>query len=296
MTEPSRSVLKLASSLFDDPARQDEFLAALNGGISDRQGLVWLVDRPNPNPFLLLDRPNWLPDFADVLAPDQHPGANELHTSGAIYCLDVSSIFCGSIALATPINPNLALDVCAAPGGKAIITWRGLKPSKLICNEVIGKRSGQLISNIRRCGLSGAEVVRHDSSILAETLKATCDLVVVDAPCSGQSLIARGQKSPGCFHVATVNMNSNRQKRILANSAKTVTPGGFLAYMTCTYSAKENEDVVRWLLKKFPNFTAVPVPTHESYQSALSDIPCYRLFPQAGQGAGGFCCLMRNAL
>ena len=294
MAEPSRSLVKLSASLFEDLSKREEFLAALCSGQCDRQALVWLVDRSSPFPFSKLERPAWLPEFADILVKDQRPGAHQLHSSGAYYCLDASSIFCASILLATPQNPEVVLDVCAAPGGKAITAWRALKPAKLICNEVIGKRSAQLFSNLRRCAVTDAEVTRMDSSILAEQLSGACELVIVDAPCSGQSLIARGQKSPGCFHVATVNMNSNRQKRILANSSKTVRSGGFLAYMTCTYSPKENEDVLKWFLKKFPNFMPVLVPSHQPFQSILTEIPCYRIFPQSGQGAGGFCCLMRR--
>ncbi|MEG5173865.1 hypothetical protein [Microcoleus sp. B3-D7] len=76
----------------------------------------------------------------------------------------------------------------------------------------------------------------------------TANLVIVDAPCTGQSLLAKGDKAPGCFHHVTINSNANRQKRIFANSAKIVAPQGYLVYMTCTYSTAENEQVSEWLL------------------------------------------------
>ena len=120
------------------------------------------------------------------------------------------------------------------------------------------------------------------------------DLVIVDAPCSGQSLLAKGEKAPGCFHPTNINKNANRQKRIIANSAQIVAPQGYLAYMTCTYSPEENEQVCEWLLERFPQFKLVEVKHLKNYQSHLTTMPCYRMFPQSGLGAGAFAALFRN--
>ena len=122
-----------------------------------------------------------------------------------------------------------------------------------------------------------------------------CDLVIVDAPCSGQSLLAKGEKAPGCFHPTAINKSANRQKRIIANSAQLVAPQGYLAYMTCTYSPAENEQVCQWFMSKFPHFVPVQVDDLAAYQSHLTDIPCYRLFPQDRLGAGAFTALWRNS-
>ena len=134
----------------------------------------------------------------------------------------------------------------------------------------------------------------RDSQILAETIPETANIVIVDAPCSGQSLLAKGEKAPGCFHPVTINNNANRQKRILANSAKIVAPQGYLAYMTCTYSPAENEQVSEWFVSKFPQFSAVEVPHLAAYQSHLTNLPCYRMWPQDKLGAGAFTVLFQN--
>ena len=134
----------------------------------------------------------------------------------------------------------------------------------------------------------------QDSSRFDESLHGGFDLLICDVPCSGQSLIVRKGESPGCFHPATINLNSNRQKRIIANSAALVRPGGALHYITCTYSRQENEAIIEWLLKKFPKFKPLAVPALEKHQSHLADFPAYRLWPQEGIGAGGFCCLLQK--
>ncbi|MEG4028919.1 hypothetical protein QUA06_12480 [Microcoleus sp. POL8_C6] len=188
---------------------------------------------------------------------------------------------------------KLILDMCTAPGGKSIFSWKTLNPEFLLCNEAIGKRIGMFISNLRRCQIlpSAANV---DSKILAERMPQTANLVIVDAPCTGQSLLAKGDKAPGCFHHVTINSNANRQKIILANSAKIVAPQGYLAYMTCTYSTAENEQFSQWLLSKFPDFQPASVPHLEKYRSHLTEIPCYRMWPQDRLGAGAFTVLFQN--
>jgi len=119
-------------------------------------------------------------------------------------------------------------------------------------------------------------------------------VVIVDAPCSGQSLLAKGSQVPGCFHPVTMNKNANRQKRILANSAQIVAPQGYLAYMTCTYAPAENEQVCEWFLNRFPDFQPAVVPHLAPFQSHLTALPCYRLWPHQGLGAGGFTALFQN--
>lgn len=287
---------KLAKSLFDDSERQERFSSALQAGNVSEKALLWLKERPTEMPFSVLAPAGWQPDFVDRVPASERAGAHPLHESGDYYCLDLSSVFSAGVLSSISAHPTLplALDACSAPGGKAIFAWRALHPELLVCNEVIGKRAGALISNLKRCRITGCAVTREDTRLLAECQRGVFPLVIADAPCSGQSLIAKGEDSPGCFHPASVNMNSNRQKRILANCAVATAPGGHLAYMTCTYSRQENEDVVKWLLKKFPHFSACEVPKLAAHRSHLADFACYRLWPFDGLGAGAFVTLLKN--
>ena len=98
----------------------------------------------------------------------------------------------------------------------------------------------------------------------------------------------------GAFHPSTVNRNSNRQKRILANAASVTAPGGYLAYMTCTFAKEENEQVIEWLLKRDSSFSLVEVSSLEQYQSPYSPLHCYRFWPFDTVGAGGFAALLRR--
>jgi 16S rRNA C967 or C1407 C5-methylase (RsmB/RsmF family) len=295
MTARSTNLLRLSRQLFPDAeAERAEFLTALQEPRPYQTAVMWLRERPVEMPFAAVPAPAWLPEFVDLAAPGERPGQHPLHEQGAYYCLDESSVFAASVLTPVPAEPEVVLDVCASPGGKSVFAWRCLRPRLLVANEVIGKRTAPLIANVKRCGVHPAMVTNADTAVLSRICPLSADVVIVDAPCSGQSLIAKGIDNPGCFHPATINLNANRQRRILANAAAVVAPGGWLAYITCTYSEKENEGNLRWLLRQYPELSAIPVPVLASHHSALTEVPCYRLWPQDGAGAGAFAALLKK--
>ena len=294
MEKTSNLLIKLSRRLFTDASLQEKFVAALTQPQSFHPCVLWCREKPDELPFLAESPIDWQPKFIDRLTLDSKPGQHSLHNSGYYYCLDFSSVFAASVLLKITSPIKIVFDMCAAPGGKGIFAWRLFQPELLIANEVIGKRLGMLISNLKRCQIQPSVVVNRDSSVLAEMFAQTSDLVIVDAPCTGQSLLAKGEKAVGCFHPANINQCANRQKRIIANSAKIVAPQGYLAYMTCTYSPEENEEVCQWLIKKFPQFQAIEVEHLRDYRSHLTNLPCYRIWPQERLGAGAFAALFKN--
>lgn len=291
----SKNIIKVARGLFTEEERQREFLDAIQRGDSSLTAVVWLKESDDRSACGTSARPEWLPEWIDVAAVGQRPGKLPEHERGDIYCMDLSSTFaCSPFSeIETPIG--VALDVCASPGGKGIVARRYLSPDLLVGNEVIGKRTAQLISNYKRCGIDPAIVTSLDPEVLGRELAGCADLVIVDAPCSGQSLVLKGMAAPGAFHPATIGMNERRQRRILAHSAKSVAAGGYLLYATCTFSREENEGNLEWFLKNFSEFSTVPVEALAGYRSHLSHVCCYRLWPNAGKGAGAFCALLRRS-
>lgn len=294
MASEPRLLQKLSQKLFDQSATQTQFIQALLEPQPFHPCILWVKPKPENSPFAVEAPLVWQPNFVDRLALGEKPGQHPWHQQGAFYCLDFSSVFAASVLLTIQRSVDLVLDVCAAPGGKSIFAWKALQPKTLVSNEVIGKRMGALISNLKRCRVEPCYPISCDPSILAAKIPQTADVVLVDAPCTGQSLLAKGEKNPGCFHPVTIGKNANRQKRILANAAQTVAPQGFLAYMTCAYSIEENEQVSEWFLKRFPQFQPIKIPHLAAYQSHLTDLPCYRMFPQDGLGAGAFTILLQN--
>ena len=294
MEKPSNLLLKVSRRLFTNLDEQEKFIEALMNPQPFSPSILWCQQKPDISPLAVETPTCWQPQFIDRLSLGEKPGKHPLHQKGYFYCLDFSSVFAATTLLAIPQSVPLVFDMCAAPGGKSIFAWKALQPDLLISNEVIGKRLGMLISNLKRCQISPSAVVNRDSSIFAQMFPGSSNLVIVDAPCTGQSLLAKGEKAPGCFHPTAINKSANRQKRIIANSAKIVSPQGYLAYMTCTYSPEENEQVCEWFLERFPQFQPIEIPNLAKYQSHLTTMPCYRMFPQDRLGAGAFTILFKN--
>jgi len=294
MGEPSRQLVKLAYKLFEQGPDRAAFIHALTQPPDFAPTILWTQPKPAGLDWKTLPPCPWQPPQVDRLASNIQPGKSPLHDEGYFYCLDFSSVFAVSAIQAIKEPIEVVIDLCAAPGGKSLSTWVIAQPKRLLCNEVIRKRVRILISNLKRCRAMAAIVLNQDPSVLAEQLPHAAQLVLVDAPCSGQSLLAKGQSAEGCFHKVTLNRNANRQKRILANAAQLVQSHGYLLYSTCTYAPEENEQVCAWLLKKFPQFEPVVVESLQPYQSHLTDLPCYRLWPQSELGAGAFVMLLQR--
>lgn len=294
-TKPSKLLIKNAQKLFESPDDQEAFIKTIISPQQFDPCLVWVKSPPSPLPSPLKgEGNNGLFNFVEHVPSSSQPGKNVLHDQGFYYCLDFSSVFMASVIRGIDQKIESILDLCSAPGGKGIISWCYFSPKELVCNEVIKKRLPQLTANLKRCQIQPVKVISSDPQHLTKIYPSYFDLVVVDAPCSGQALLAKGKKADGCFHPVLIKKNAMRQRRILACASQLVSPGGYLAYMTCTYSAEENEDQLSWLAKKFPAMLPIVVSSLEKFQSHLSKKPCYRLWPQQELGAGGFTCLFKK--
>lgn len=290
---PSRLLLKQAENLFPDEAERTKFIEALTQGNSREPAILVVNERPEVRLFPRVAPMPWQPSFAIRIDEDFRPAKHPLHAKGVFYSLDFSSVFSASVLTAVTPPARRILDLCASPGGKSIFAWLLFQPEILVCNESIRKRMGALISNLHRCGIERSVVWSADPSVYANKFPETFDLILVDAPCSGQSLLAKGDEAPGCFSPTMIDMNVGRQRRITGHAVRCLRPGGHLFYSTCTYSIKENEKVMAWLMQEYPDLEAVEVPGMEEHRSPYAEFPCYRLFPQSQMGAGAFACLLR---
>ncbi len=267
----------------------------MRAGVSSRQAVV-LTPLAPPDyvpPFVCVDTSAWawLPPRVYVPQEGEKPTAHpDYSEKGYYYSLDLSSCW-ESAALAVVPPPASSLDMCAAPGGKSMLLAARYLPQSHVANEVNAARRGILRQNLEHCGVPNTEVtgLRPDQWGNAQR---TFDLLLVDAPCSGQSLLAKGIKNPGCLGASMVNGNAKRQKGILLAAVRCVAPGGHLLYTTCTYDPDENEKVMSYIMRRCPGWSAIAVPSLAPFQSALVDYPAYRLLPERGFGAGGFCCLL----
>jgi 16S rRNA C967 or C1407 C5-methylase (RsmB/RsmF family)/NOL1/NOP2/fmu family ribosome biogenesis protein len=174
--------------------------------------------------------------------------------AGAYYVQEASSMFIGE-ALRQSIDTHNSLsiiDLCAAPGGKTTLLADTVSDTSLVlANEVIKNRFDILKENIQKWGYPNVHALRYDTEVLKNGLENLFDVVLTDAPCSGEGLFRKDPNAIKEWSPENVNTCAARQKRILANAVHLLKNGGVLLYSTCTYNDFENMDNVLWLIETF---------------------------------------------
>lgn len=222
-----------------------------------------------------------------------------LFHAGVYYVQEASSMFLA--ALFQSIQPTLEaaviLDLCAAPGGKSTLLAEIIQPEDLlISNEVIRSRAPILDENLQKWGYPNVCVTSMDPKDVGEYLQDTVDVVVVDAPCSGEGMFRKDPAAILEWSTANGALCAGRQKRILHDVWDSLKPGGYLIYSTCTFNPEENEEIVQWMHESFgveaPECT-VNIPDGVVTQS-VAGIPTYAFLPHRIAGEGFFITLVRK--
>lgn len=192
-------------------------------------------------------------------------------------------------------RPLRVLDLCAAPGGKTTLLASLLSDdSLLIANEVIRTRVPVLRENVEKWGWPNVVLANHDPDDLGK-LEGFFDVVLVDAPCSGEGLFRKDAHAVGEWSEANVGVCSARQKRILTAAAPLVDQGGILIYSTCTYNDDENVDNVRFLTENGFRNRPLTLPADWNVVEKETDGAVgYQCYPHLVRGEGFFLSVFRK--
>jgi tRNA and rRNA cytosine-C5-methylases len=211
---------------------------------------------------------------------------------GRYYVQDASSMFISHVirqltrdATASP----LYLDGCAAPGGKTTAAIDALpERSVVIANEFVPARAAVLRENVTKWGYPHVIVTRSDTAALAKALAGRVDIVAADVPCSGEGMVRKDAEARAQWSPRLVAECVARQREIVDNLWKTLKPGGYLIYSTCTFNLDENERMVEYLTGELGG---------ESVRIDITGLPgiatqitgeawCYRFMPHRTRGEG----------
>lgn len=213
--------------------------------------------------------------------------------SGAYYVQEASSMLLGeALRQYLPSNPHRVLDLCAAPGGKSTLLADLLGDQGiLVSNETIRGRVGILRENLGRWGRPNKAIVSAEAEDIAP-LGAFFDVVVTDAPCSGEGLFRKDPDAVREWSPAHVDFCAARQRRILAAALEVLKPGGILAYSTCTFNQIENESNAQWLSESF-GLRPLPLSTPPEWgmKHTAWGTHCY---PHRVRGEGFFIALFQK--
>ena len=241
-------------------------------------------------------------------ASDEKYGRSALHDAGAFYMQEPSAMaVAASIAGICDLKGKKVLDLCAAPGGKStqLASYMGGE-GILVSNEINRDRANILSSNIERCGIGNAVVLNETPEKIALVFEEFFDVVVVDAPCSGEGMFRKDETAIKEWSSDNVKMCAERQKDILDEAVKTVAPGGYLVYSTCTFAPAEDEEQIINFLQRYPKFEVADVPNFKYFDCGNSEWvstddnkeaikKCARLWPHKINGEGHFICILKRA-
>lgn len=255
--------------------------------INPAKGLISKSNDPvlwAENGYYLEERPSY------TLDPKFH--------SGAYYVQEASSMFLEQAFKTIRKDSEIltVLDLCASPGGKSthllsLMAAEGI----LISNEVIGTRLGPLQENISKWGYSNVITTNLDPKAFS-SLTGFFDLVLIDAPCSGEGLFRKDPKAIQEWSEMNANNCVLRQNRIIQDVIPSVKPGGYIIYSTCTYNPEENINQLKKLIAEH-NFEALYIPLDPRWgiqefreEGAIG----YQFFPHKTKGEGFFLAILRN--
>ena len=219
--------------------------------------------------------------------------------AGAYYVQEASSMFLDEV-LRQLMGKEVssALDLCAAPGGKSTVLRAALPDGCiLVSNEPNGKRAQILSENIQKWGAPNSYVTNLYPRDFHKA-KLHFDLILVDAPCSGEGMFRKDEGAIREWSKANVEKCRRLQREILQDAWPCLRPGGLLIYSTCTFNTQENEENVQWMMEEL-GAEVLPVAIKKEWHITGSLLegftePVYRFIPGKTRGEGLFMAAIRK--
>jgi 16S rRNA C967 or C1407 C5-methylase (RsmB/RsmF family)/NOL1/NOP2/fmu family ribosome biogenesis protein len=226
-----------------------------------------------------------------------------LFHAGTYYVQEASSMFISHLVknVLDLSKPQKVLDLCAAPGGKSTLLATLMSDdSLLVSNEAIHGRVGVLQENMIKWCSSNVMVSNNDPDDF-KRLPSFFDLVLADAPCSGEGLFRKDHEAINHWSLKNIHLCEARQKRILETIKNSIAENGYLVYCTCTYSVEENEENIKWFVKNNPEFETVQIPINKDWgiaekENSINDkkFYSYHFHPHKVRGEGFFIACLRK--
>ena len=283
----------------DQPALPDRLACGLKEMLGDQfDALSNALDLPAPvsirlNPLKGFEVPgDQVPWCATGRYLKDRPSFtfDPLFHAGAYYVQEASSMFVEQALIAAGISDRdvVALDLCAAPGGKTTHLRSLLTPgSLLVANEVDRKRQPALQENLWKWGYPNVMVTASAIGDL-RGLPEFFDLVLVDAPCSGEGMMRKDPFARQQWSTELVQHCASMQQQILEMAWHSLAPGGVIIYSTCTWETVENEDRIDRLIGYGAEPIHIPIDAEWGIVPSEDRQTGHRFYPHRTRGEGFF--------
>lgn len=184
--------------------------------------------------------------------------AETAYVKGYVEPQDEGSQLASLLCAAAP--GEQALDLCAGGGGKALaLAGQMHNRGQLYAYDSDGRRLMPLHERLERAGARNIQIraPRGQTDVLAD-LDGRCDLVLIDAPCTGTGVWRRHPDAKWRLAPGALTLRLQEQAALLAQAARFVKAGGRLVYVTCSVLLDENENQIAAFLAAHEAFTALP--------------------------------------
>lgn len=233
--------------------------------------------------------------YAYYLLGQDHLEKLKSFREGHFFVQDISSMLVCEAA--APHPGDMVIDVCAAPGGKAIHMAEMLHGTGSVeARDLTAYKVGLIQENIDRAGLSNIRAVQMDACVPDTSSIEKADIVIADLPCSGLGVL--GKKTDLKYKTTEESLESlvRLQKEILSTVKAYVRPGGTLIYSTCTVNPSENIDNVHWFLEQNPEFSLKDIRENlcEELRKYIQEKGCLQLLPGIHESDGFFLGCMKK--
>ncbi len=193
---------------------------------------------------------------ADARNPGVH--AEEVFIKGGVEVQDEGSQLA---ALFTQAKPGeQVIDLCAGAGGKTLALAAMMQgKGRLIATDRDKRQLAPIHERLSRAGIHNAEVrgPKGAENPLSD-IKASADLVVVDAPCTGTGTWRRNPDAKWRMRPGALEVRLKDQAEVLERAAALVKPGGRIAYITCSVLPQENGGQIAAFTARHGDFAVVP--------------------------------------
>lgn len=224
-----------------------------------------------------------------------------LFHAGAYYPQEAGSMFIDAILKQLTLPDDcVALDLCAAPGGKSTILLDNLSDtSLLISNEIARNRAYILRDNLSRWGKANILVTNRSAADFG-AFSGLCDLILIDAPCSGEGMFRKDLNARMEWSMKNADHCALRQTEILDDAWPALKQGGYLIYSTCTFNPDENhKQIERLLMEKDCELVHLDFPVNynlevQEKRNAALEIFGYSCFPHKMKTEGFFFSVLRK--
>lgn len=148
-------------------------------------------------------------------------------------------------AMAEALPPSaIALDLCAAPGGKTRTLLALGRAGRVIALEKQPARASRLARSLARGERSKSVLVVVADAGAPPLRKTAFEAILLDAPCSGTGTLRKNPEIRMRLKEADLEGFAAVQRRLLTAALSLLSPGGTLVYVTCSLEPEENEGVV----------------------------------------------------